>query len=40
MERVSDVRSLVRRLGRVIYAPNRRAALKRAGTIIDAAIPA
>ena len=40
MERVSDVRSLVRRLGRVIYAPNRRAALKRAGTIINAAIPA
>jgi hypothetical protein len=40
MERVKDVRSLVSRLGRVIYAPNRRAALKRAGTIVDAAIPA
>jgi hypothetical protein len=39
MELVSDVRSLVTRLGRVIYAPNRRAALKRAGTIVDAAIP-
>jgi hypothetical protein len=40
MERVSDVRSLATRLGRVIYAPNRRAALKRAGTIVGTGIPA
>jgi hypothetical protein len=40
MERVSDVETLATRLGPVIYARNRRAALKRAGTILDPAIPA
>jgi hypothetical protein len=40
MERVSDVQTLATRLGPVIYARNRRAALKRAGIILDPAIPA
>jgi hypothetical protein len=39
MERVKDVRSLLGRLGPVIYAPNRRAALKRAGIIVDPTVP-
>jgi hypothetical protein len=39
MELVSDLQTLVSRLGPVIHAPDRLAALERAGMLLDAAIP-
>jgi hypothetical protein len=39
MERVTDLQSLATRLGPVMYAPDRLAALERAGTVVDPAIP-
>jgi hypothetical protein len=40
MERVKDVASLVTRLGPVIYARDRRAALKRRGIVVEHTLPA